>query len=91
VVVGGPPCTPFSYCGYWLAYKRAGEDPKASLFDEYVRMVAGVQPKAFLMENAMDSPIAIRTSRRRGRSRSPTASSARRSRAPMTFSFLSLG
>src|SRR6201995_3971228 len=22
---GGPPCTPFSKSGYWLAYKRAGE------------------------------------------------------------------
>ena len=33
---GGPPCTPFSKSGYWLAYKRAGEDPKASLLDHYV-------------------------------------------------------
>lgn len=48
---GGPPCTPFSKSGYWLAYKRAGEDPRASLLDEYVRMLRGVQPKAFLMEN----------------------------------------
>jgi DNA (cytosine-5)-methyltransferase 1 len=48
---GGPPCTPFSKSGYWLAYKRAGEDPRASLLDEYVRMLRGVQPQAFLMEN----------------------------------------
>jgi DNA (cytosine-5)-methyltransferase 1 len=48
---GGPPCTPFSKSGYWLAYKRAGEDPRASLLDEYIRMLQGVQPKAFLMEN----------------------------------------
>src|SRR4051794_10251899 len=26
LVHGGPPCTPFSKSGYWLAYKRAGED-----------------------------------------------------------------
>ena len=51
LVHGGPPCTPFSKSGYWLAYKRAGEDPKASLLDEYVRVVAEVRPKAFLMEN----------------------------------------
>jgi DNA (cytosine-5)-methyltransferase 1 len=25
--VGGPPCTPFSKSGYWLEYKRAGNDP----------------------------------------------------------------
>ena len=48
---GGPPCTPFSKSGYWLEYKRAGADPKASLLDEFVRLLAGVRPKAFLMEN----------------------------------------
>jgi DNA (cytosine-5)-methyltransferase 1 len=48
---GGPPCTPFSKSGYWLAYKRAGMDPRASLLDEYVRMLKGIHPKTFLMEN----------------------------------------
>lgn len=48
---GGPPCTPFSKSGYWLAYKRAGEDPKASLLDNYVEAVHAIRPKAFLMEN----------------------------------------
>jgi DNA (cytosine-5)-methyltransferase 1 len=51
LLVGGPPCTPFSKSGYWLEYKRAGADPRASLLDEYVRLLGGVQPKAFLMEN----------------------------------------
>lgn len=48
---GGPPCTPFSKSGYWLAYKRAGEDPKASLLDNYVEAIRAIRPKAFLMEN----------------------------------------
>lgn len=48
---GGPPCTPFSKSGYWLAYKRAGEDRKASLLDNYVEAVRAIRPKAFLMEN----------------------------------------
>lgn len=48
---GGPPCTPFSKSGYWLEYKRMGTDPKASLLDEYVRLLDEIQPKAFLMEN----------------------------------------
>lgn len=48
---GGPPCTPFSKSGYWLAYKRAGEDPKASLLDNYVATLRQVRPQAFLMEN----------------------------------------
>jgi DNA (cytosine-5)-methyltransferase 1 len=48
---GGPPCTPFSKSGYWLAYKRAGEDPKASLLDSYVEALGALRPKAFVMEN----------------------------------------
>jgi DNA (cytosine-5)-methyltransferase 1 len=48
---GGPPCTPFSKSGYWLAYKRAGEDPKASLLDHYVEALRAIRPKALLMEN----------------------------------------
>jgi DNA (cytosine-5)-methyltransferase 1 len=48
---GGPPCTPFSKSGYWLEYKRAGADPKASLLDNYVQALRAIRPKAFLMEN----------------------------------------
>jgi DNA (cytosine-5)-methyltransferase 1 len=51
LLVGGPPCTPFSKSGYWLEYKRAGADPRASLLDEYVRLLRGVRPRAFVMEN----------------------------------------
>ncbi|MGA2164641.1 MAG: DNA cytosine methyltransferase [Solirubrobacteraceae bacterium] len=51
LVHGGPPCTPFSKSGYWLAYKRAGADPKASLLDSYVDALRAIKPKAFLMEN----------------------------------------
>jgi DNA (cytosine-5)-methyltransferase 1 len=51
LVHGGPPCTPFSKSGYWLEYKRRGADPKASLLDEYVRLLYEIRPKAFLMEN----------------------------------------
>ncbi len=51
LVHGGPPCTPFSKSGYWLEYKRAGADPRASLLDNYLEVVRSVQPRAFLMEN----------------------------------------
>jgi DNA (cytosine-5)-methyltransferase 1 len=51
LVHGGPPCTPFSKSGYWLAYKRAGEDPKASLLDSYVEALVALRPRAFVMEN----------------------------------------
>jgi DNA (cytosine-5)-methyltransferase 1 len=51
LIHGGPPCTPFSKSGYWLEYKRAGSDPKASLLDSFVGVVERSRPKAFLMEN----------------------------------------
>lgn len=47
LVIGGPPCQPFS-----LAGKRDGLlDPRGTLFMEFVRIVRGILPKAFLMEN----------------------------------------
>jgi DNA (cytosine-5)-methyltransferase 1 len=51
LVVGGPPCTPFSKSGYWLEYKRKGLDPQASLLDEFVRVVREARPEAALLEN----------------------------------------
>jgi DNA (cytosine-5)-methyltransferase 1 len=51
LVVGGPPCTPFSKSGYWLEYKRKGLDPDASLLDEFARVVREARPEAVLMEN----------------------------------------
>lgn len=51
LVVGGPPCTPFSKSGFWLAEKRESRDPNASLLEEYVRVVAQARPAAFVLEN----------------------------------------
>lgn len=51
LVVGGPPCTPFSKSGFWLDYKRQSRDPNASLLDEFARVVSDAQPEAFVMEN----------------------------------------
>lgn len=51
VVVGGPPCTPFSKSGFWLEEKRESRDPNASLLDEYVRVVRDTRPEAFVLEN----------------------------------------
>jgi DNA (cytosine-5)-methyltransferase 1 len=51
LVVGGPPCTPFSKSGNWLEYKRTGNDPNASLLDEFARVVEEARPAAVLMEN----------------------------------------
>lgn len=51
LVVGGPPCTPFSKSGFWLAEKRESRDPNASLLEEFVRVVAQARPMAFVLEN----------------------------------------
>ncbi len=51
LLIGGPPCTPFSKSGMWLEWKREGLDPDASLLDEYVRILREARPKAFILEN----------------------------------------
>lgn len=51
LVVGGPPCTPFSKSGFWLEEKRTSSDPNASLLDDYIRVVREAQPQAFVLEN----------------------------------------
>jgi len=46
VIVGGPPCQGFSMAG-----KRQPNDPRNSLFMEYVRIVKELNPEFFVMEN----------------------------------------
>jgi DNA (cytosine-5)-methyltransferase 1 len=52
VLIGGPPCQPFSKSGYWASgdSKRL-EDSRASTLWEYVRVVEQTLPKVFLLEN----------------------------------------
>ncbi|GAA4759029.1 DNA (cytosine-5-)-methyltransferase [Actinomycetospora chibensis] len=51
LLIGGPPCTPFSKSGFWLDWKRAGKDPNASLLQEYTRVLRDLQPDMFVLEN----------------------------------------
>lgn len=46
IIIGGPPCQGFSMAG-----KRIPNDPRNSLFREYLRIVNGIRPKMFVMEN----------------------------------------
>jgi DNA (cytosine-5)-methyltransferase 1 len=52
LLVGGPPCQPFSKSGYW---KRGDslrlDDPRANTLSAYLRVLREAQPKAFLLEN----------------------------------------
>ncbi len=43
---GSPPCQGFSTAG-----KRVMDDPRNSLFREFVRLLRGLRPKVFVMEN----------------------------------------
>jgi DNA (cytosine-5)-methyltransferase 1 len=51
LLIGGPPCTPFSKSGFWLKWKRDGLDPDASLLQAYTRVLAQAKPRAFILEN----------------------------------------
>lgn len=51
LLLGGPPCTPFSKSGFWLEWKRSGLDPDASLLQEYTRVLREAQPRSFVLEN----------------------------------------
>lgn len=52
LVIGGPPCQPFSKSGYWASgdTKRLA-DPRAGTLGAYLRVVEEALPKAFVMEN----------------------------------------
>lgn len=46
VLLGGPPCQGFSSAGM-----KSAEDPRNSLVQHYVRLLEGMRPKWFIMEN----------------------------------------
>lgn len=46
ILLGGPPCQGFSSAGM-----KSGEDPRNSLVRHYVRLLEGMRPKWFVMEN----------------------------------------
>jgi len=52
LLIGGPPCQPFSKSGYW----RHGDtlrldDPRAGTLGAYLRVLRDTLPRAFLLEN----------------------------------------
>ena len=46
MLLGGPPCQGFSSAGV-----KAGDDPRNSLLSHYIRLLEGIRPKWFVMEN----------------------------------------
>lgn len=54
ILIGGPPCQPFSKSGYWATGDaRRLEDPRAGTLGQYLRVLRDTLPKAFLLENVL--------------------------------------
>ena len=52
VLIGGPPCQPFSKSGYWARGDALRlDDPRADTLTAYLRILRDAKPKTFLLEN----------------------------------------
>jgi len=52
LLVGGPPCQPFSKSGYWRdGDSKRLKDPRARTLGEFMRMLEETLPHAFILEN----------------------------------------
>lgn len=52
VLIGGPPCQPFSKAGYWASGDSLRlDDPRAGTIGAYLRVLRDTLPRAFLLEN----------------------------------------
>jgi len=52
LLVGGPPCQPFSKAGYWSRGDSLRlDDPRAHTLSAYMRIVKEALPRVFLLEN----------------------------------------
>jgi DNA (cytosine-5)-methyltransferase 1 len=52
VLIGGPPCQPFSKSSYWARGDALRlDDPRADTLTGYLRILRDAQPRTFLLEN----------------------------------------
>lgn len=52
VLIGGPPCQPFSKSSYWVRGDALRlDDPRADTLTAYLRVLRDARPKTFLLEN----------------------------------------
>lgn len=52
IIIGGPPCQPFSKAGYWVTNEKrnSSEDPR-NLIIPYFKIIEDLQPDGFVLEN----------------------------------------
>lgn len=52
ILIGGPPCQPFSKAGYWVTNekRKANEDPR-NMIGQYFRLISEIMPDGFILEN----------------------------------------
>jgi DNA (cytosine-5)-methyltransferase 1 len=52
IIIGGPPCQPFSKAGYWVTHRRRlGEKDPRNMIGQYLRIIDELQPDGFVLEN----------------------------------------
>lgn len=52
ILIGGPPCQPFSKSSYWVnGDTRRLDDPRADTLTAFLRVLRDLRPRAFLLEN----------------------------------------
>ncbi len=52
IIVGGPPCQPFSKAGYWVTNEKrnSSEDPR-NMIEPYFKIISELKPDGFVLEN----------------------------------------
>ena len=52
IIVGGPPCQPFSKAGYWVTNEKrdSSEDPR-NMISPYFKIISELKPDGFVLEN----------------------------------------
>lgn len=52
IIVGGPPCQPFSKAGYWVTNEKrnSSEDPR-NMIEPYFKVISEIKPDGFVLEN----------------------------------------
>jgi hypothetical protein len=52
IIIGGPPCQPFSKAGYWVTNEKrdSSKDPR-NLIEPYFKIIEELKPDGFVLEN----------------------------------------